>query len=87
MVGVDRRFAKRGIASTLFRVAADIPRTKGFKRVVTECRGHYSQTAARKAGLQERARVAYRDFRFDGRAVFAAIDPPHTHTILFEREF
>jgi len=25
MVGVDRRFVKRGIASTLFRVAADVP--------------------------------------------------------------
>lgn len=87
MVGVDRRFVKRGLASTLFRVAADIPRVKGFRRVVTECAGHFSQTAARKAGLQERARVAYRDFRFGGRAVFATIEPPHTHTILFEREF
>jgi ribosomal protein S18 acetylase RimI-like enzyme len=86
MVGVDSRFAKRGIASTLFRVAADRPRARGFERVVTECTGHYSQTAARKAGFQERARVGYRDFRFDGRAVFAGIEPPHTHTILFERE-
>jgi ribosomal protein S18 acetylase RimI-like enzyme len=87
MVGLDRRFAQRGIASTLFRVAAGIPRARGFRRVVTECTGHFSQTAARKAGLEERARIAYRDFRFEGRAVFATVEPPHTHTILFECEF
>ena len=81
------RFAKRGIAGTLFRVSADLARSRGFKRCVTECTGYYSQTAARKAGFQERARLSYRDFRFEGRAVFAGIQPPHTHVILFEREF
>ena len=89
MVGVPpgSRFAKRGIASALFRLSADLALCRGFKRCVTECTGHYSQTAARKAGFQERARLAYRDFRFEGRAVFAEIKPPHTHVILFEREF
>jgi hypothetical protein len=89
MVGVPpgSRFAKKGIASTLFRASADLARSRGFKRCVTECTGFYSQTAARKAGFQERARLAYRDFRFEGRAVFAAIQPPHTHVILFELEF
>jgi hypothetical protein len=81
------RFAKKGIASTLFRVSADLARSRGFKRCVTECTGYYSQTAARKAGFLERARLAYRDFRFEGRKVFAGIQPPHTHVILFEREF
>jgi hypothetical protein len=33
------------------------------------------------------ARLAYRDFRFEGRAVFAEIKPPPTDVILFEREF
>lgn len=89
MVGVqsDNPFARKGIASTLFRVSADLARSRGFKRCVTECTGQYSQTAARKNGFQERARLAYRDFRFEGRAVFASIEPPHTHVILFEREF
>ena len=45
------------------------------------------QTAARKAGFMECERLAYRDFRFHGRAVFAGIEPPHTDVILFEREF
>jgi ribosomal protein S18 acetylase RimI-like enzyme len=89
MAGVPpgSRFARRGIASALFRVSADLARSRGFKRCVTECTGHYSQTAARKAGFQERTRLAYRDFRYEGRAVFAGIEPPHTHVILFEREF
>ena len=89
MVGVPPggRFAKKGIASILFRVAGELGRSRGFKRCVTECTGHYSQTAARKAGFEERARLAYRDFRFEGRAVFADIQSPHTHLILFEREF
>jgi len=89
MVGVPPggRFARRGIASTLFRVSADLGRNRGFKRCVTECTGHYSQTAAEKAGFRELARLAYRDFRCEGRAVFAAIEPPHTHLILYENEF
>ncbi|HSU91386.1 MAG TPA: hypothetical protein VLI44_08045 [Sporolactobacillaceae bacterium] len=89
MVGVPpgSRFAKKGIASTIFRVAADLGRSSGFKRCVTECTGDYSQTAARKNGFQERARLSYRDFRFERRAVFAGIEAPHSHLILFEREF
>ncbi len=89
MVGVPpgSRFARRGIASALFRLSADLALCRGFKRCVTECTGQYSQTAARRNGFQERARLAYRDFRFEGREVFAKIEPPHTHVILFEREF
>jgi hypothetical protein len=89
MVGVPpgSQFAKRGIASNLFRLCVDLARTRGFDRCVTECTGHYSQMAARKIGFQERARLVYQDFRFEGRAVFTAIEPPHTDLILFELEF
>jgi ribosomal protein S18 acetylase RimI-like enzyme len=89
MVGVSpcTQFAREGIASTLFRLCADLGRTRDFKRCVTECTGYYSQTAARNSGFKERARLAYRDFSSEGRAVFAGIEPPHTDLILFEREF
>jgi hypothetical protein len=42
MVGVPpgSRFAKRGIASTLFQVSAGLGGKSGFKRCVTECTGH-----------------------------------------------
>jgi len=88
MVGVPAtaRFAKKGIASALFRLSVDVARKRGFGRCVTECTGYYSQTAARKAGFRECERLAYRDFRFEGRAVFAAIEPEHSDLILFERE-
>lgn len=89
MVGVPPggRFAKKGIATNLFRVGADLARKRSFKRCVSECTGHYSQTAAKKTGFKERARISYKDFRFEGRPVFAGIEPPHTHVIFFEREF
>jgi len=89
MVGVrpSGRFARKGIASTLFRLSAEVGRRRNFKRGVTECTGYYSQTAARKAGFLECERLAYRDFRFRGQAIFAGIEPPHSDVILFEREF
>jgi GNAT superfamily N-acetyltransferase len=86
MVGVaDARFARRGLASRLFRTCSAVARDRGFMRCVTECTGHYSQTAAQRAGFKEVARLAYREFRFEGRPVFAEIGPPHTHLVLYER--
>ena len=89
MVGVQAGggFAGRGIANTLFRVASDLVRDHGFNRCVTECTGHFSQQAARKSGFQEVTRLAYQDFRFQGQAVFSGIEAPHTHIVLFEKEF
>jgi ribosomal protein S18 acetylase RimI-like enzyme len=89
MVGVapGDQFTKRGIATNLFRLCADVARERGFTRCVSECTGYYSQSAARTAGLKERARLAYRDFRFEGRATFAGIQPPHTGIVLFDKEF
>jgi len=87
MVGVATpRFARRGVASTLFRICSDVARGNGFKRCVTECTGHYSQTAAQRAGFREIVRLAYGEFRFDGQPVFADIGAPHTHLVLYERE-
>jgi hypothetical protein len=88
MVGVPQstHFERKGLASTLFRLCAAVGRSRGFKRCVTKCTGYYSQTAARKTGFKECERLAYRDFRFEGRAVFSGINPPHSDIILFERE-
>jgi ribosomal protein S18 acetylase RimI-like enzyme len=86
MVGVDARFTRRGIANRLFQICSHLARDSGFKRCVTECTGHYSQAAAQRAGFKEMARLAYREFRFEGRPVFARIGPPHTHLVLYEKE-
>lgn len=85
MVGVDRRFSRQGVAGNLFRLSARIAHDQAFERCVTECTGHFSQRAALDAGFQERACVAYQDFLFEGRPVFAAIPEPHLKVGLYER--
>lgn len=85
MVGTDARFARRGVAGRLFRLATHLARECGFRRCVTECTGRYSQAAAERAGFTEAARLAYRDFRFDGEAVFAGVAHPHTHLAFYEK--
>jgi hypothetical protein len=47
----------------------------------------FEERDARYAIANEDYSVAHRDFRFQGRAVFAGIEPRHTEVILFEREF
>ena len=85
MVGTDARYALRGIASRMFRLCMRLARERGFSRVVTECTGHYSQTAARRAGFEEVTRLIYKEFRFDDQAVFADIPLPHTHLAFYEK--
>lgn len=85
MAGVDDRFARRGVARNLFRLSAKVAQDQTFRRCVAECTGHFSQRAALDAGFQERARVNYHDFRFEGRAVFASIPEPHVNVGLYER--
>jgi GNAT superfamily N-acetyltransferase len=89
MVGVNQggRYARKGIASTLFRVSVEHARQRGFQRCVVECTGHFSQRGALKCGFQERARVIYKDYRFEGRPVFASIPEPHVKFALYERVF
>ena len=85
LVGTDARFARRGVARRMFGICADLARTAGFSRCVSECTGHYSQRAAEQAGFTEMARVDYRDFRVDGEPVFESVPAPHTHLAFYER--
>ena len=87
MVGVNQgsRYARRGIASTLYRVSVEQARRRGFQRCVVECTGHFSQRGAIKSGFQERMRIIYKDYRFEGRPVFASIPEPHVKFALYER--
>jgi hypothetical protein len=87
MVGVDLRgpFAHHGIARNLFRLSVEVVRERGFERCVTECTGHFSQRCALATGFEERARVPYKEFLFEGRPVFASIPAPHEKVVLYER--
>ena len=87
MLAVDAdRFGRRGIGGTLLRLSTELAKAAGFARGVCECTGHFSQSAARKAGFSEMSSVAYKDFTYKGDKVFAAVPDPHTHLIFFERE-
>ncbi len=87
MLGVDSaRFGQRGIGGQLVRLSTALARERGFARCVTECTGHFSQSAAERAGFTEVTRLRYKDFRFEGRPVFAGVSAPHTHLALYERE-
>lgn len=86
MVGTDAHYARRGIASRMFMLCMRLARERGFRRCVTECTGHYSQLAARRAGFEEITRLSYKEFRFEGNAVFADIPLPHTHLAFFEKK-
>ena len=86
MLGVDaERFGQRGIGTRLIQLSTDLAKQQGFRRCVAECTGHYSQAAAQRSGFQEAARLAYADFLFEGQRVFANVQPPHTHLILYEK--
>jgi hypothetical protein len=87
MVGVDApRFAGKGISNVLFDLCPGLAKQQGYGLCVTECTGHFSQSAARRAGFREAARLAYSDFRFDGQPLFAGIPAPHTHLLVLEKE-
>jgi hypothetical protein len=86
MVAVDARFTGRRISNVLFDLCPGLAKQQGYKLCVTECTGHFSQSAARRAGFREAARLAYADYRFDGQALFADIPAPHSHLVLFEKD-
>lgn len=73
MLGVEERFAGRGIASQLVSTCLSNGRRKGYTHAITEATGVVSQHVFRKLGFAERHRVWYRDYRYEGRAVFAGI--------------
>jgi len=77
-------FARRGIATNLFRLSVEVARERGFERCVSECTGHFSQRCALANGFEERAHVVYKDFVFEGRNVFASVPEPHRKLALYE---
>jgi ribosomal protein S18 acetylase RimI-like enzyme len=84
MLGVDARFAGRGIAHQLVAECLSNGRRKGYTHAVTEATGVVSQHVFRKLGFTDRLRVAYQDYRYEERPVFASIRG-HEATILMDR--
>lgn len=84
MLAVDPRFAGQGIAHRLVQYCLENGRRKGYRLAVTEATGNVSQHVFSKLGFHERFRLLYREFRFEGKAVFSSIRE-HSGVVLMEK--
>ena len=73
MLGVDQRFAGRGIAQRLVGASIANAVALGYRTAVSEATNLVSQHIFSKLGFVTRAQVSYGDYRRDGRATFASI--------------
>ena len=73
MLAVEKRFAGRGIGSSLVQACIDNAREKDYRSAVTEATGRVSQHIFRKNGFTDRFTTSYADFLYDGHAPFASI--------------
>ena len=84
MLGVDGAFVGCGIGQGLVKACLDHGIRKGYRMVVTEATGIVSQRVFRKNGFVDRFSVTYRDFTYEGKAVFGSIEG-HENAILMDR--
>ncbi len=84
MLAVDARFAGCGIGQGLVEACVDNGSRKGYRTALTEATGRVSQHVFRKNGFAERFSVAYQDFVYEDKVVFASIRE-HEQAILMDR--
>ena len=73
LLGVAERFTGRGIGRQLVEQCIANAALRGYRRAVTEATNPTSQAIFQRARFQERVRESYRDYRYDGEAIFASI--------------
>jgi ribosomal protein S18 acetylase RimI-like enzyme len=73
MLGVDERFAGRGIAQRLVEASLANGAALVYRTAVTEATNLVSQHIFAKLGFVTRAQASYGDYRRDGSATFASI--------------
>ncbi len=83
MLAVDAEYAGTRIGTTLLRKSLNLAKGLGYQRAAAEATGPASQSLCRKLGFLERGSVAYADYRYDGRCLFAEVEGV-THCWLFE---
>jgi ribosomal protein S18 acetylase RimI-like enzyme len=84
MLAVDPRFTGQGVAQRLVETSLQMAQSRGYRCAVTEATGLISQRVFRKLGFEERFRVSYAEYKYEGRAVFASI-VAHGGTALMEK--
>jgi ribosomal protein S18 acetylase RimI-like enzyme len=74
MLAIVPELSGRCIAQKLVELGMENAARRGYGFAVTEANGPISQHIFRKLGFQQRHLVSYKDFRFNDRPVFAAIE-------------
>jgi ribosomal protein S18 acetylase RimI-like enzyme len=85
LLGVNQAFARQQIAQRLVAGGIELAAARGYRLAVTEATNSVSRHIFQKLGFVERARRGYADYRFGGKAVFAAI-ASHGGPVLLDRE-
>jgi ribosomal protein S18 acetylase RimI-like enzyme len=76
MLAVDAAYGGRGIAQGLVNCCLENGARHGYQWVVTEATGVVSQRVFGKLGFEERLRIFYQQFTYNGNTVFASISGP-----------
>lgn len=74
LLGVAPSSTGRGIAQQLVKVCIENGLQKGYRVGVTEATNNVSQHIFHQQGFVERVQRSYRDYQYQGKAVFALID-------------
>jgi len=85
LLGVSPLVVGRGVAHELVRMCLENGSRLGYRTAVTEATNKASQHIFRKAGFSERVSRSYKDYRFEGRAVFVSI-ADHGGPILMDKQ-
>jgi ribosomal protein S18 acetylase RimI-like enzyme len=84
MLGVDRQFAGHGIGKGLVKACLGIGLRRGYRTALTEATGRVSQHIFRSSGFADRFSVAYQNFVYQNKVVFASIRE-HESAVLMDR--
>ena len=95
LVGVDQDFYKNQsggesemsqntIMPDISKLTYDAAKHQGFQRAVGHASSLFSQRFYQQTGFEEMARIDYKDFLFNGDAVFAGIKW-HRRVVMYEK--
>lgn len=78
MLGVQEKYTKRNIATTLVRENLNLAKHHNFEIAIAEATGVGSQQIFRNLGFTEEFAIEYKSYKFKGKQIFSFIEnPPH----------
>lgn len=83
LVGVDEKFARRGIATNLIRKTCELGKARGYTLACAEAAGPYSQRIFQNLGFDVWVQYRYADFEYHGYHPFVSVsDCTHTKLVV-----